>query len=71
MSVALAAAGTDVDVSSDAIREITVTVQRRTENMQYVPIAIQALTALPSSRVAVRERDYQLPLNKARLRSRR
>src|SRR5229473_855284 len=31
--------------SSDAIQEITVTAQRRTENMQDVPITIQALTA--------------------------
>ena len=33
------------DSSSDAIQEITVTAQRRTENMQDVPIQIQALTA--------------------------
>src|SRR5258707_13727673 len=33
------------DTSSDAIQEITVTAQRRTENMQDVPITIQALTA--------------------------
>jgi iron complex outermembrane receptor protein len=33
------------DNSSDAIQEITVTAQRRTENMQDVPITIQALTA--------------------------
>src|SRR6202023_62020 len=31
--------------ASDAIQEITVTAQRRTENMQNVPITIQALTA--------------------------
>jgi outer membrane receptor protein involved in Fe transport len=40
---ATAAAG--VDTSSDAIQEITVTAQRRTENLQDVPISIQALTA--------------------------
>src|SRR6202453_1258750 len=33
------------DSSSDTIQEITVTAQRRTENMQDVPITIQALTA--------------------------
>src|ERR1700687_1946313 len=33
------------DAPSDAIQEITVTAQRRTENMQDVPITIQALTA--------------------------
>ena len=35
----------DSQTSSDAIQEITVTAQRRTENMQDVPITIQALTA--------------------------
>jgi iron complex outermembrane receptor protein len=39
-----AAATTDTDTSSDSIQEITVTAQRRTENMQDVPIQIQALT---------------------------
>jgi iron complex outermembrane receptor protein len=38
-----AAAATDA--SSDAIQEIIVTAQRRAENMQDVPIAMQALTA--------------------------
>jgi iron complex outermembrane recepter protein len=37
------ASGTDV--GSDEIQAITVTAQRRTENMQDVPITIQALTA--------------------------
>jgi iron complex outermembrane receptor protein len=41
----LAYAAPATDASSDAIQEITVTAQRRTENMQDVPITIQALTA--------------------------
>jgi len=40
-----AATTSDADASSDTIQEITVTAQRRTENMQDVPITIQALTA--------------------------
>src|SRR6202051_2547349 len=43
--VGFAAAASDVDASSDGIQEIIVTAQRRTENMQNVPIQIQALTA--------------------------
>jgi iron complex outermembrane recepter protein len=39
-----AAPASDTD-TSDTIQEITVTAQRRTENMQDVPISIQALTA--------------------------
>ena len=39
-----AAAATDAE-ASDSIQEITVTAQRRTENIQNVPITIQALTA--------------------------
>src|SRR6202035_5868675 len=39
-----AATATDAE-ASDAIQEITVTAQRRTENIQNVPITIQALTA--------------------------
>ncbi len=39
------AATADADTAADAIQEITVTAQRRTENMQDVPIQIQALTA--------------------------
>jgi iron complex outermembrane receptor protein len=38
------AAPADADTESDSIQEITVTAQRRTENMQDVPIQIQALT---------------------------
>src|SRR5580658_6573504 len=43
-SHALAAGSTDTSSASDQIQEITVTAQRRTENIQDVPIAIQALT---------------------------
>src|ERR1700694_2424817 len=39
-----AAPATDTE-ASDAIQEITVTAQRRSENVQNVPITIQALTA--------------------------
>ena len=40
-----ATTGPDTDTNSDTIQEITVTAQRRVENMQDVPITIQALTA--------------------------
>jgi iron complex outermembrane recepter protein len=43
-SDAIAASSTDASAASDQIQEITVTAQRRTENVQNVPIAIQALT---------------------------
>src|SRR4030081_2998415 len=39
-----AATATDTE-ASDSIQEITVTAQRRTENIQNVPITIQALTS--------------------------
>jgi iron complex outermembrane recepter protein len=42
--LAHAAPATDTD-TSDSIQEITVTAQRRSENIQNVPITIQALTA--------------------------
>src|ERR1700675_2449068 len=38
------AANSDTNSASDQIQEITVTAQRRSENIQNVPIAIQALT---------------------------
>jgi outer membrane receptor protein involved in Fe transport len=41
---ALAANSTDSGSSADQIQEITVTAQRRSENLEDVPIAIQALT---------------------------
>jgi len=40
-----AALGAVSDASSDSIQEIIVTAQRRTENIQDVPISMQALTA--------------------------
>src|SRR5260370_5739349 len=41
---AVAANSTEANSASDQIQEITVTAQRRTENVQNVPIAIQAVT---------------------------
>src|SRR6202051_4779409 len=41
---AVSATATDANSASDQIQEITVTAQRRTENVQNVPIAIQAFT---------------------------
>ena len=46
------AAATDTE-ASDTIQEITVTAQRRTENIQNVPIAIQALTAETLEKLSV------------------
>lgn len=40
-----AAGSSDADSGTDQIQEITVTAQRRSENVQNVPIAIQAFTA--------------------------
>jgi iron complex outermembrane receptor protein len=48
-----AATASDTDTNSDAIQEITVTAQRRTENMQNVPIQIQALTGETLTQLAV------------------
>src|ERR1700680_2963532 len=47
-----AAAATDTE-ASDSIQEITVTAQRRSENIQNVPISIQALTAETLSELSV------------------
>jgi iron complex outermembrane recepter protein len=44
-SVAYAATEADTEAKTDGIQEITVTAQRRVENMQDVPITIQALTS--------------------------
>src|ERR1700721_1651438 len=43
--LAHSAAENDADAPSDAIQEITVTAQRRSENMQDVPSTMQGLTA--------------------------
>ena len=40
------ASAADTDVSSEAIQEVTVTAQRRTENVQNVPITIQTLSGV-------------------------
>ena len=48
-----AAAASDADASSEGIQEIVVTAQRRTENMQDVPITIQALTAETLTQLSV------------------
>jgi outer membrane receptor protein involved in Fe transport len=47
-----AAPATEAD-TSDSIQEITVTAQRRTENIQNVPITIQALTAETLNQLSV------------------
>jgi outer membrane receptor protein involved in Fe transport len=44
-SAARVAMAAETDTSTDQIQEITVTAQRRTENMQNVPVTIQALTS--------------------------
>src|SRR3984957_16496667 len=51
-----AAAATDTD-TSDSIQEIVVTAQRRTENIQNVPITIQALTAETLNQLSVETFD--------------
>ena len=48
-----AAPASDADTSSEGIQEIVVTAQRRTENMQDVPITIQALTAETLTQLSV------------------
>src|ERR1700691_4166798 len=40
-----AGSNADASTSSDTLAEVIVTAQRRSENMQDVPIAMQALTA--------------------------
>ncbi len=50
---AYAAPATDTETSEDTIQEITVTAQRRSENMQDVPIQIQALTGATLTQLSV------------------
>ncbi len=52
-----AASGSDADANLDTIQEITVTAQRRVENMQDVPITIQALTGETLSQLNVQTID--------------
>src|SRR5450631_2760317 len=52
-----AAAASEADTSTDSIQEITVTAQRRTENMQNVPIQIQALTGQTLTQLSVETFD--------------
>jgi outer membrane receptor protein involved in Fe transport len=56
LGTAHAAAATDTS-DSEGIQEITVTAQRRTENMQDVPISIQALTSETLSQLNVQTFD--------------
>jgi iron complex outermembrane recepter protein len=51
------AASPAADSDSDSIQQITVTAQRRTENMQDVPITIQALTGETLSQLNVQTFD--------------
>src|ERR1700683_3861770 len=51
------AANSDTNSASDQIQEITVTAQRRTENIQDVPIAIQALTGETLAQLNVTDFD--------------
>jgi iron complex outermembrane recepter protein len=57
IGAAQAAPATDTATDSDSIPEITVTAQRRTENMQDVPISIQALTAETLTQLNVQTLD--------------
>jgi iron complex outermembrane recepter protein len=55
--IAYAAPASDNDSSADMITEITVTAQRRTENIQDVPISIRALTGETLSQLNVQTLD--------------
>jgi iron complex outermembrane receptor protein len=51
------ASAADTDVSSEAIQEVTVTAQRRTENVQNVPITIQTLSSLQLKELNIQSFD--------------
>jgi len=55
--VAQATPSSDNDTSADMIQEITVTAQRRTENIQDVPISIRAITGETLSQLNVQTLD--------------
>jgi outer membrane receptor protein involved in Fe transport len=57
VAIPRAAAAAEADAGSDAIQEITVTAQRRSENMQNVPIQIQALTGETLTQLSVETFD--------------
>ena len=52
-----AAPAADTEANSEAIQEITVTAQRRTENIQDVPISIRAMTGETLSQLNVQTLD--------------
>jgi iron complex outermembrane receptor protein len=51
------ASAAETDVSSEAIQEVTVTAQRRTENVQNVPITIQTLSSLQLKELNIQSFD--------------
>ena len=55
--ISYAAPATEAEANSDAIQEITVTAQRRTENIQDVPISIRAMTGETLSQLNVQTLD--------------
>ena len=54
---AYATPAVDADTAADQLKEITVTAQRRVENVQNVPITIQAFTAETLSKLNVETFD--------------
>src|SRR5580704_7133541 len=57
VGVGHAATASDADSNADMITEITVTAQRRTENIQDVPISIRAMTGETLSQLNVQTLD--------------
>src|SRR3984893_1033577 len=51
------ASAAETDVNSEAIQEVTVTAQRRTENVQNVPITIQTLSSLQLKELNIQSFD--------------